>query len=385
VNLFRSALLRRLERLRSGRVTIDGRSFGPEGGLSAAIDVKQPRFWASAALGGACGAGESYMDGDWTSDDLVSLVRILVRDRETLEGLERGFARLLAPFRAAAHALHRNTRAGSRRNIAGHYDLGNGFFALLLDETMTYSCGYFEREEATLAEASLAKYERLCRLLRLGPEDRLLEIGTGWGGFAIHAAGRHGCRVTTTTISAEQRRLAEERVRAAGLEDRVTILSEDYRDLRGTFDKLVSIEMIEAVGHHYLDAYFRLCADRLRPGGLFALQSILIADRFYESARREADFIKRHVFPGSCIPSMARILRSVAGTPFRLLRFEEIGLHYARTLREWRGNLLRNADRIRALGHPDRLLRMFEFYLCYCEGGFLEKQLGDAQMLFEKP
>jgi cyclopropane-fatty-acyl-phospholipid synthase len=386
MSLFRKALVSRLRNLREGRIVLDGEAHGTPGWLEAKVEVQKARFFASVALGGAAGAGESYRDGDWTCDDLVSLVRILVRNRDVMQGLEGGLARLLLPLRSLAHALRRNSRRGSRRNVADHYDLGNDFFSLFLDETWMYSCAFFERPESTLAEASAAKNERLCRMLALRPRDRLLEIGAGWGGFAIHAASRHGCHVTTTTISREQHAFAVERVRRAGLEGRVTVLLEDWRDLRGRFDRLVSIEMIEAVGHHYLDAWFGKCAELLEPDGLFALQSILIADRFYESARREPDFIKRNVFPGSCIPSMERILRATSrATDFRLLRLEEIGPHYARTLRLWRENLSRNADRARSLGFDDRFLRTWEFYFCYCEGGFLEGHIGDAQMLFGRP
>jgi cyclopropane-fatty-acyl-phospholipid synthase len=249
-----------------------------------------------------------------------------------------------------------------------------------------YSAAIFERPEASLAEASRAKLERVCRKLDLRPQDHLLEIGTGWGGLALHAAGRYGCRVTTTTLSAEQCRLARERIAAAGLAGRVTVLLEDYRDLRGRYDKLVSIEMVEAVGCEHFDTYFGRCSALLDPRGMMLLQAITIADQRYEVARRSVDFIQQHVFPGGCLPSVAAIAGSVArATDLRVFHLEDIGPHYATTLRHWRQRFRANLDRIRALGYADELLRMWELYLCYCEGGFSERLLGNVQVLLVKP
>jgi cyclopropane-fatty-acyl-phospholipid synthase len=299
--------------------------------------------------------------------------------------MESGPARAAAPLRAAAHWLRRNTRAGSRRNIAAHYDLGNDFFALFLDASMMYSCALFEDPAATLAEAQRAKLDAVCRKLALGPGDHVLEIGTGWGGFALHAASRYGCRVTTTTISRNQHELARERVRAAGLEARVTLLLEDYRDLRGRYDKLVSIEMIEAIGHQYFGEFFRRCDALLAPGGRMLLQAITIADQRYEAARDEVDFIKRYIFPGCCIPSVTALARAMtASSTLRIEHLEDIGPHYATTLARWRDNLLGNAARVRALGLPESFLRMWVFYLCYCEAGFAERALGDVQAVLRK-
>jgi cyclopropane-fatty-acyl-phospholipid synthase len=309
----------------------------------------------------------------------------MLRNREVLDGLETGFARLSAPLRLAAHWLQRNTRAGSRRNISAHYDLGNEFFRLFLDETLMYSCALFERPDMTLAAASTAKLEAVCRKLALGAGDHVLEIGTGWGGFALHAAGRHGCRVTTTTISPSQREVALARVRAAGLEDRVTVLLEDYRDLRGRFDHLVSIEMIEAIGHRQYDEFFRRAAALLVPGGRMLLQSITIADRHYERARDEVDFIKRYIFPGSCIPSVGALVRSIAATrQLDVEHLEDIGPHYATTLAHWRDNFLTNLPQVRALGYPESFCRMWEFYFSYCEAGFAERALGDVQVVLRR-
>jgi cyclopropane-fatty-acyl-phospholipid synthase len=387
--LARRALLSRLAALGVGRLRIrEGgavAAFGPGGGPEATLTVHDPAFYAEAAYGGSVGAAESYMLGHWRADDLTALMRLMLRNHEALDGMERGLARLSAPLRRFAHWLQRNTRAGSRRNIAAHYDLGNDFFRLMLDETMMYSCALFERPEMTLAEASSAKLERICRALDLGPADHVLEIGTGWGGFALHAAARHGCRVTTTTISPSQFALARERIRAAGLEDRVTLLLEDYRDLRGTFDKAVSIEMIEAIGHRQYGEFFRRCSGLLPRGGRMLLQTITIADRHYARTRDEVDFIKRYIFPGSCIPAISALAQAMADqSDLRIVALEDIGPHYATTLARWRSNFLAHLTEVRAMGYPETFIRMWEFYLCYCEAGFSERQLGDVQMLLAR-
>ncbi|HVN41948.1 MAG TPA: cyclopropane-fatty-acyl-phospholipid synthase family protein [Steroidobacteraceae bacterium] len=354
--------------------------------LSVTLAANDPRFWSELAFGGSIGAGEAFMQGFWSTDDLTGLVRILLANRHVLDGMETGLARVTAPLQKALHWLNRNTRAGSRRNIAAHYDLGNDFFRLFLDPTLMYSCAIFEREEMTLEEAQLARLERICRKLDLRPGEHLLEIGTGWGAMALHAARHHGCRVTTTTISREQYELARERVAEAGLEDRVTVLLEDYRDLAGQYDKLVSIEMIEAVGHQFYDTYFRQCGRLLKDDGLFLLQAITIADQRYEAARRSVDFIQRHIFPGSTIPSVTAMLDSITrASDLKLTHLEDIGPHYATTLRRWRENFLGNLPAVRALGYPEEFIRMWEFYLCYCEGGFAERALGDVHMLLAKP
>jgi cyclopropane-fatty-acyl-phospholipid synthase len=358
---------------------------GAAEGPTASLEVRDPAFYAELAFGGSVGAAESYMLGHWSSPDLTGLLRLLLVNRTALDSLEGGLARLTAPLRLAAHWLHRNTRAGSRRNIAAHYDLGNDFFRLMLDETMMYSCALFERDGMTLADASRAKLDLACRKLDLRPDHHVLEIGTGWGGFAIHAASRHGCRVTTTTISPSQCELARERVRAAGLEDRVTVLLEDYRDLRGSYDRLVSIEMIEAIGHRQFETFFRRSGELLARDGRMLLQSITIADRHYERARDEVDFIKRYIFPGCCIPSVGALTAAmVASSDLRVVHLEDIGPHYARTLAAWRRNFHANLDRVRALGYPDTFVRLWEFYLCYCEAGFAERALGDVQMLLTR-
>ncbi|HWP88560.1 MAG TPA: cyclopropane-fatty-acyl-phospholipid synthase family protein, partial [Burkholderiales bacterium] len=297
-----------------------------------------------------------------------------------------GIARLTALLHKALHWTARNTHTGSRRNIAAHYDLGNDFFRVFLDPTMMYSSAVFERADMTLEEASVAKLDRICRKLDLKPTDNVLEIGTGWGGFALHAAKLYGCRVTTTTLSRNQFQLARQRVDEANLSAQITVLLEDYRDLTGSYDKLVSIEMIEAVGHHFYDTYFGQCSDLLKPDGLMLLQAITIADQRYDAARRSVDFIQRHIFPGSCIPSVTVMSDAIARlTDMKLFHLEDIGPHYATTLERWRDNLFANIAEVHALGYPTEFIRMWEFYLCYCEGGFIERAIGVVQMLLVKP
>ena len=387
------AVHQRLAGLAHGQVTlVDGTSHQRYGQrtarcpLSVTLQVHDPRFYSDIAFGGSIGAGEAWMQGYWSVNDLTALVRILLQNREVLDGMETGLARLTAPLQKALHWLNRNTRDGSRRNIAAHYDLGNDFFALFLDPTMMYSSAIFAQPDMTLEAAQRARLDHICRKLDLTPRDHLLEIGTGWGGMAIHAAQHYGCRVTTTTISQEQFNLASERVRAAGLEDRISVLLKDYRDLDGQYDKLVSIEMIEAVGHDFYDTYFGKCATLLKDDGLMLLQAITIADQRYDAARKSVDFIQRYIFPGSCIPSVTAMNDSITrASDLKLAHLEDIGPHYATTLRLWRENFFRNIEAVRALGYPESFIRMWEFYLCYCEGGFAERALGDVHMLLAKP
>jgi len=389
----RRAVLARLQKLQRGRLTLsDGAQsyrFGRtsiECPLDVAVQVLDGRFYSDMAFGGSIGAGEAYMQGYWNTNDLTGLVRLLVQNREVLDGMETGLARLTAPAQKLLHWLNRNTAQGSRRNIAAHYDLGNDFFKLFLDETMMYSSAIFERADMSLHEAQLARLDRICRKLDLKPTDHLLEIGTGWGGMALHAAENFGCRVTTTTISREQHALAVERIRAAGLSDRITVLLSDYRDLTGQFDKLVSIEMIEAVGYQFYDIYFGKCGAPLKPDGMMLLQAITIADQRYDQAKRSVDFIQRYIFPGSCIPSVTAISDSITrASDLRQFHLEDIGPHYATTLRKWRENLFARIAAVRALGYPESFIRMWEFYLCYCEGGFTERAIGDVHMLLVKP
>lgn len=386
----RRLVFSRLQRLAIGRLTIveDGvrHEFGGNDGLHAVIRVHDARFYGDIAFGGSVGAGEAYMLGYWSAADLTHLIRLMALNQEVMDTLEGGFALLARPLLKLLHRANRNTRDGSRRNIAAHYDLGNELFRLFLDSGMMYSSAVFEHPDMTLEQASIAKLDRICRKLALDSDDHVVEIGSGWGGFAIHAARHYGCRVTTTTISQAQYALATARVEAAGLSDRIIVLLKDYRELQGEFDKLVSIEMIEAVGHQYYDEYFRTCARLLKPDGMALIQAITISDQRYDAARRSVDFIQRYIFPGSCIPSVTALLASATrASDLRLFHLEDIGPHYARTLAAWREAFFRNLAQVRALGYPEEFIRMWEFYLCYCEGGFEERVLGDAQLLLVKP
>jgi len=354
---------------------------GPE----ITLAVHDPRFYREVILRGSTGAGYAYMQRWWDTDDLPGLIEALARNAALLESLRSGWSRLAAPAARAWHALRDNTRAGSRRNIAAHYDLGNDFFRLFLDPTMTYSSAWFDDPEVSLEAASIAKLDRLCRKLDLRATDHVLEIGTGWGSFAIHAASRYGCRVTTTTISQEQHALATARVKRAGLADRVTVLLEDYRDLTGTYDKVVSVEMIEAVGARHLDGYLQVIADRLAPHGAAAIQAITIRDHLYRDALRTVDFIKRHIFPGTFIPSVSAIAGATARTDLQTTDLEDLTPHYAETLRRWRRAFLSHRDEAASQGYDEPFLRGWEFYLAYCEGGFRARRIGCAQLLLTRP
>ena len=354
--------------------------------LAVTLTVKSPAFYSDVAFGGSVGAGESYIHGCWDSSDPVALGRILLRNRDVLDSMEGGAALLTKPLQKAFHWLNRNTRKGSRRNIAAHYDLGNDFYALWLDPQMMYSCAWYRTRETSLEEAAVAKLDRICRRLELGPGDRVVEIGTGWGGFAVHAARHYGCHVTTTTISREQHAYAKQRIQAEGLGDRITLLLDDYRDLEGQYDKLVSIEMIEAVGHEYLDTFFRKCSSLLKPDGQMLLQAITIADQRYDYARRNVDFIKRYVFPGGFLPSVTAMTSALTRvTDLRAVHIEDIGLHYAWTLRDWRERFFARIDEVRAQGYSDEFIRLWDFYLTYCESAFRERAIGDVQLHAIKP
>ena len=387
----RARLLAQLRDLPEASIELDdslGRQRLGRGGADAPrarIEVLDTSFYWRIATAGSIGAGEAYMDGLWRSDDLVALLRMLVRSRDRLDAIDSGSARAAGLALRMWHALQRNTRSGSQRNVAAHYDLGNALFELFLSPDMMYSSAIFARADETLESASRRKLDRICRKLDLQPGDRLLEIGTGWGGFAMHAAREYGCRVTTATISREQHEFARARIAAAGLTDRIEVLLADYRDLGGHYDKLVSIEMVEAIGHQYLDLYFQRITALLEPHGAALVQAITIEDRRYAKALREVDFIKRHIFPGSFIPSVGALSGAIARAgDLRLVNLEDIGPSYALTLQAWRERFLQRLSEVRALGYDERFARMWEFYLAYCEAGFREQALGDVQLLLHR-
>lgn len=389
--LMKNTVMRQLVGLQRGYLVVscDGQryEFGQSGATPAGeVTITSPQFWSLVATRGSIGAGEAYIHGYWHSSELTKVVQVLAANLDALDALEGGLATVARPFLQTLHWLNRNTRNGSRRNISAHYDLGNGLFEHMLDPTMMYSAALFSNPEDTLEQAQLRKLERICQKLDLQPEDHLLEIGTGWGSMALYAASHFGCRVTTTTLSKEQFAYTQSRIRELGLEAKVTLLLEDYRDLTGTYDKLVSIEMVEAVGHEHLSTYFAQCSQLLKDDGLMLLQSITIRDQRYEQARHSVDFIQRYIFPGGALPSVTKLMEVICQeTDMTLHHMEEMGRSYARTLKLWHNNLQEHRDALTALGYDETFFRLWEFYLCYCEGGFLEHTIGTSQLLLAKP
>ena len=395
--LARAAVRRVLGAMQLGRLRMsaDGQTVdygrAAEGFPDVHVTVHDERFYSAVAFGGSVGAGESYMNGWWSTDDLLGVVRLFVINEDALASIDSGWAKLAAPLYRLGRFFSRNTRRGSKRNIAAHYDLSNDFFSLWLDPSMMYSAAIFERDAMTLEEAQASRLALICDRLRLSREDHLLEIGTGWGGLAITAARDFGCKVTTTTISREQAAYARAAVARAGLTDRVSVVEHDYRELprvygEGAFNKLVSVEMIEAVGADHLGDYASICSRMLRRDGLALIQAILIGDHRYADALRTPDFIQKHIFPGSFIPSMAAIMGACGKhTDLTLADFQSFGDGYARTLREWRSRFHAKLPEVRALGFDDRFIRMWEYYLCYCEGGFAERRITVGHLLLRKP
>ena len=391
-NLAKKAVFKQLENLKVGQLVINDGGVrhvfgeGPGGSIVGELNVVDRACYVDILTGGSIGAAESYMTGDWTSPDLAALMRLMVRNMDVLDGMEGGLAKLSKPVLKVMHRLNQNTVKGSKRNIAAHYDLGNDFFQTFLDPTMMYSSALFPSAESTLEEGSRNKLKTICEKLQLSDQDHVVEIGTGWGGFAIYAAQNYGCKVTTTTISKQQYELARQRVKEAGLEDKITLLLEDYRRLEGQFDKLVSIEMIEAVGWKFYNTYYETCSRLLKPNGLMLIQAITITDQRFERAKRDVDFIQRYIFPGSCIPSLTALSEAMRdSSDLRMVSQQDFAEHYARTLHMWNDNCKREAKTISALGYSETFQRMWEFYLCYCEGGFAERSIGVSHLLYAKP
>jgi cyclopropane-fatty-acyl-phospholipid synthase len=350
------------------------------------VFIHDAQFYSDVIFGGSVGAGEAYMSGYWSTPNLTNVMRLFAANLTALDSLDAQQSWISQGLLKLFHWFNRNTKEGARHNIAAHYDLGNDFFSLFLDESMMYSSAIYPSPEASLSEAAQYKLQSVCKKLQLNKEDHLLEIGTGWGGMAIYAAQHYGCRVTTTTISKEQRDYAIAQVAAAGLCDRVTVLFDDYRELTGQFSKLVSIEMIEAVGHEHYDRYFETCSGLLAANGLMLIQAISIPDQRYEQAHKSVDFIQRYIFPGGSLPSIAVLSDAISRkTDMNILHLEDIGDHYAQTLKHWREIFMARLDEVRAQGFDERFIRMWEFYLSYCEGGFYERSIGTLQMLLAKP
>ncbi len=391
--LARTVLHKQLAGMSNGRllVTEGGatHSFGQSAGaaqLVAHLHIHDPRVYTAMLSGGAVGAGEAYMSGYWSSPDLVRVVQFFVANIENLREIDsrRSVLHKLASWMLRLRL--RNSEQGSRRNISAHYDLGNDFFALFLDPRMMYSSALYESAEMSLAQASTAKLDAICRQLELKPGDHLLEIGTGWGGMAIYAAEHYGCKVTTTTISAQQYEYARDAVASAGLDGQVTVLAEDYRKLDGQYDKIVSIEMIEAVGFEYFGQYFEKCSALLKDDGLMLLQAITIADQRYEVAKRSVDFIQRYIFPGGCLPSVTTVCDHLTRhSNMNLIGLRDLGQDYARTLRDWRTAFHAERETVQSMGYDQQFIRMWDYYLAYCEGGFLERSISAAHFLLAKP
>ena len=384
----RRVVLSLLERMRAGQLTIlegERALVLGHGSPRATVRVNSPRLWPRL-LHGSRGMAEAYMQGLWESSDLTAVVRVATHNTRSLDEWRRRVAPARVPLQAARGIRTRNTPARSRRDIAAHYDLGNELFALMLDETMMYSSAYFPSRGMTLAQASRAKLELVYRKLDLRAGDHVLEIGTGWGGLAVHAAKTRGCQVTTTTISREQCEHARRWVQAAGVADRVTVVCEDYRDLRGRYEKLVCIEMIEAVGYRDFDTFFARCSNLLTDDGRMLLQAIVVDDRAYEVEKASRSFIRTHIFPGGCLPSLAVIAGCVARhTDMRTVGLKDLTPHYAETLRRWRANFEGATPRLEDLGYDERFRRLWRMYLAYCEAGFAERRIGVMQMTLAKP
>ncbi len=386
----KSLFLKTLESLRGGSLELicggETWSFGdPGAGLRAVVAVHDERFFRRAIFGGDVAIGESFMDGEWSSPDLVAVIRLAVRNLPRLESSHRALSVLSRAWDALRHRLRDNTISGSRRNIQAHYDLSNDFFQLFLDRGMMYSCAYFESEEDSLEAAQFQKLDRICRKLRLSPDDHVLEIGTGWGGFAEHAVRHYGCRVTTTTISRQQYEFSRRRFNSIPEGNRIELLEQDYRRLSGRYDKIVSIEMFEAVGLRHYDEFFSACDRLLKPDGSMLLQTITMNEQTFPAYHRRSDWTQKYIFPGSELASVSEILRSLArSTSLSLYHAEDIGTHYARTLAAWRERFHRASAQVRALGFDDRFMRMWDYYLAYCEGAFLERHIGDMQLLLTK-
>ena len=388
--LARALIFNQLKKVKTGQITIiEGSqrfSFGKNDKLNVTVTVHDPRFYGALAFGGSIGVSEAFMQKFWSASDLTKLIRIMAINQNTMDQLEGLFNIFLKPILKCLHYLNQNSVKGSEINISKHYDLGNDFFSLFLDSTMMYSSAVFKNPHDSLYQGSIHKLETICQGLELTSQDHIIEIGSGWGGFAIYAAQHYGCKVTTTTISKEQYKYVRQKIKDLKLSHKINVLFSDYRHLKGQYDKLVSIEMLEAVGYQYYDTYFKVCANLLKPQGLAVIQTITITDQRYEKAKRSVDFIQRYIFPGSCIPSITALQNSMTqSSDLKIYSIHDIGTHYARTLALWRKEFFKNLIDIKGLGFDDTFIRMWHFYFSYCEGGFEEKVISDIHLKLVKP
>lgn len=383
-------LFNMLEKLVYGQLIVQEgdniRTFGKDPSIRAHVIINDPKAYRKVVFGGSIGAGEAYIDKLWDVDNLTALVRIMVLNMPLLDRMERGLAWMTRPVDLIKHMFNSNNKKGAKRNILAHYDLGNDMYSAFLDPTMMYSSAIYPNKTATLNEAQQHKLDVICKRLNLTPEDHVIEIGSGWGGFAIYAARNYGCHVTTTTISDAQFQEAQKRIEALGLTDKITLIQKDYRELTGKYDKLVSIEMVEAVGHKYLPDFFKQCENLLKPAGKMLIQAITIADQKYESYVRSVDFIQRYIFPGGCVPSNSRMLQVIAEkTDMIVRRIDDFGFDYARTIQDWRKQFNCSYKELSQKGYDETFKRLWEFYLCYCEGGFLERSISVVHVVATRP
>ena len=389
-NFFKKNVLKNFRNIKVGFIKInDGNDIFKVGNkddmLKCSISIESPDFYSFIGSGGTLGATEAYAAGLWNCSDLVVLTQIMIRNQELMVNLDSGLAKLFIPINKLIHYKKRNTVLGSKKNILAHYDLGNDFYRLWLDDTMTYSCAYFSNEKTSLEQASEKKLDMICKKLKLNKNDSVLEIGTGWGSFSIHAAQNYGCNITTTTISDEQYDFAVSRIKKLGLSEKINVIKKDYRLLEGKYDKIASIEMIEAVGHKNVPTYFKKVSSLLKNGGVFAMQGITYNDQNFDTYKKSVDFINKYIFPGSCLIAISQISDIVKNnTKFNFTDLEDITIHYAKTLNIWRRNFLSKTKEIKDMGFSDSFIRLWEFYFTYCEAGFEEKNIGDYQFVFTK-
>jgi len=388
--IFRKLVLNKFNNMKHGYIHIkdnqkEYKIGNDNSDLRVNLEITSDEFYVLIGSGGLMGASEAYALGLWKVDDLVKLIQIMVRNKDLMDNIDSGLSSIIKPINKWIHYRRQNTLIGSKKNIVAHYDLSNEFYSLWLDKTMTYSCGIFKNNTTTLEEASIEKLDRICKKLNLSKDDSVLEIGTGWGSFAIHAAKNYGCKITTTTISDAQYNFAQNRVEEEGLQDKITILNKDYRLLEGQYDKIASIEMIEAVGHKNVKTYFKKVSSLLKDDGLFAMQGITYNDQNFDVYKNSVDFINKYIFPGSCLISVSQVCDIIKkNTSMLFVDLEDITAHYATTLRIWRENFFKQLPKIKELGFSDSFINLWEFYFVYCEAGFKEKNIGDYQFVFSK-
>ncbi|MFL3004540.1 MAG: class I SAM-dependent methyltransferase [Candidatus Neomarinimicrobiota bacterium] len=389
-SIFKKGVMNKFKYLQYGSIKIiegdEILSFGDSGSNDkVTVTIHSNEFYVFLGSGGVTGVAEAYMAGYWTADNLVLLLQIVIKNKKILLSLDSGFAKIINPINKLIHWSKQNTLKGSKQNILAHYDLSNDFYKLWLDPTMTYSCGYFQDNSVSLEQASIEKIDRICRKLKLNKNDHILEIGTGWGSFSLHAAKQYGCTIDTVTISDAQYEYASKKIESSGLESQINILNKDYRKIEGKYDKIVSIEMIEAVGYQFIPQYFSKISSLLKEDGLVAIQGITYNDQNFEQYKNSVDFIKKYIFPGSCLVSVAQISDVIKEyTDLTIVDMEDITKHYAETLNRWKVNFLKVIPEVKKMGFSEAFIKMWEFYFVFCEAGFLERNIGDVQLVFSK-